>query len=262
MEAVIAREVLTDWNALHSRREKIALLPEPSEPLPDEPPGDVLVAIFCALHGAMLPSEAEAIETAIDRELQAGRPVFAFCSEASSNLNGRAPQSAGAGELRRLKERYNGLAALDSFGDEKEFRARFAGQLEATVPAHPYFHTAAAVGTEKVVAGASAAAAPLKLSAHAERMLMEACDDPEAYIGRFEVGAVFKIQVNGRQLVDPAWPGEVEHWRAAFAELLDLGLIRDAGCQGRLFQISPRGFQHLKTLGKTPVGYIAELGGM
>ena len=182
---------------------------------------------------------------------------------------GRAPQSAGAGELRRLKERYHGLAALDSFGDEKEFRARFAGQLEATVPAHPYFHPAAAAnGAEKVASTPSAAP-----RARARRPA-QAFRARRAHAGRGLRGSrgttsagsrsapCSSSRSNGRQLVDPAWPGEVEQWRAAFAELLDLGFIRDAGCQGRLFQISPRGFEHLKTLGKTPVGYIAELGGM
>jgi hypothetical protein len=41
-----------------------------------------------------------------------------------------------------------------------------------------------------------------------------------------------------------------------------LRFIRDAGCNGQLFQISTKGFDFLKTIGKTPVGYIAELGGM
>jgi hypothetical protein len=42
--------------------------------------------------------------------------------------------------------------------------------------------------------------------------------------------------------------------------LLSGGYIHDAGCNGRLFQITAKGFAYLKSLGHAPVGYIAELG--
>jgi hypothetical protein len=51
-------------------------------------------------------------------------------------------------------------------------------------------------------------------------------------------------------------------WENAFHELLHGGYIREAGFHGQLYQISAKGFDLLKTLGKTPVGYIAEMGGM
>jgi hypothetical protein len=98
------------------------------------------------------------------------------------------------------------------------------------------------------------------LSDLARQLLFAACDDPEAYIGRLKEGNIFKIQANGRQFVPPGDTAATARWDAAFQELLDAKYVRDAGCHGRLFQISPEGFAWLKGRGKSPVGYIAELG--
>jgi hypothetical protein len=100
------------------------------------------------------------------------------------------------------------------------------------------------------------------LSPWAQTILVEACDDFEAYIGRTRMNGVLRIQANGKQLVEQTDAESLAKWEGAFSELLDGGYIRDAGCNGQLFQISPKGFEFLKTLGKSPVGYIAELGGM
>ena len=111
-------------------------------------------------------------------------------------------------------------------------------------------------------AGAAVPTPTAPLSECAKTILSEACDDFEGYIGRTKVGAMLKIQANGKQLVEPGDPAAVVRWDAAFNELLSGAYIRDAGYNGQLFQITPKGFEFLKTIGKAPVGYIAELGGM
>ncbi len=93
-----------------------------------------------------------------------------------------------------------------------------------------------------------------------QQLLFAACDDPEAYIGRLKDGSTLKIQANGQQFVPPGDTAAAAQWAAAFREILERGYIRDAGCHGRLFQISTAGFAYLKTHGKSPIGYIAELG--
>ncbi len=151
-------------------------------------------------------------------------------------------------------------ATVESYGNEKEFRAKFARQLEETVHVHEHFQAA--------VAAPALSPKPLDprrtgpLDPWAQRILVEACDDFEAYIGRSTLGGSLRIQANGKQLVEQTDAESLAKWESAFNELLHNGYIRDAGCNGQLFQISTKGFEYLKTLGKTPVGYIAELGGM
>jgi hypothetical protein len=142
----------------------------------------------------------------------------------------------------------------------KQFRSKFARHLDETTSSHPYFKAGNPAAKTPVVPVPSSAAQPL--SANARTILVEACDDFEAYIGRIKVGNMLKIQANGKQLVDKNDAETIALWDGAFQELLTGDFIRDAGCNGQLFQISTKGFQFLKSIGKSPVGYIAELGGM
>jgi hypothetical protein len=155
-------------------------------------------------------------------------------------------------------------ATVDSYADDKEFRGKFARHLDVTVSTHDHFKV------DTVCPSAPPVAIPKvldprrtgPLSPWAQTILIEACDDFEAYIGRIKVGGTLKIQANGKQLVEQDSPASVAKWDSAFEELLEGDFIRDAGCNGQLFQISAKGFDFLKSIGKSPVGYIAELGGM
>jgi hypothetical protein len=255
MEAAMACDVIREWNAGHALRENRVLLP-----LSENVPAagcDLLVAFLHPTPGAPM----ETMEMEIESYLEDKKAVFIYLSEARTALG-----HAGATheDAERCKARYAGRAVVDSFKDEKEFRARFAQQLEATLLLMPALAptTPPEVLPDAEPAPASAAppAAPGPISDLGRQLLFAACDDPEAYLGRLKDGNSLKIQANGEQFVPPGDAAAMAQWEAAFQEILDRGYIRDAGCHGRLFQISSAGFAYLKTQGKSPVGYIAELG--
>jgi hypothetical protein len=260
MELDIAREVIYEWNALHALEQKRVLLPLPGG---DASGADLLIAIFCAAQGTPEKSSSRGIELAIEKQIEAGRPVLIYFSEGRVDLKGINVHEARA--LDEFKKRFESRAALDSFSDEKEFRAKFARQLDLTVASHPHFRietSAPAPVAALVPAIAPPVQARIALSDEARSLLSEACDDPEAYIGRYKDANRLKLQANGRQFVPQGDPAAMILWEKAFEELVSHAYIRDAGCKGQLFQISPEGFEYLKGIGKTPVGYIAELGGM
>ena len=249
MEASMACDVLREWNAAHALRDRKVLLP-----LTDSAPHicDMLVAFLHPSPGAPMAT----MEKEIEEHLAEKRSVFIYFSEARAAF-GHAVEHA---DVEQCKSRYAGRAVVDSFSDEKEFRARFAQQIEATlqllpslVPTTPPDPLPDVEPPPPADEGA--------VSELARQLLFTACDDPEAYIGRLKDGATLKIQANGQQLVPAgrSWPPPSK-WEAAFNEILHRSFIHDAGCHGRLFQISTEGFAYLKALGKTPVGYIAELG--
>jgi hypothetical protein len=257
MELIVAREVMAQWNARHALAEKRVLLPL-GEDVAGDAGHDLLLEFFC---GTSIPTEQEsaAAEEEIESQLRQGRPALIYFSEARMDLRGFDPLQSAA--LEEFQKRHM-TATVDTYGNEKEFRAKFARQLESVVNTHEHFQAreeAPAVRPEPK---------PLDprrtgpLSPWAQTILVEACDDFEAYIGRIKLNGTLKIQANGKQLVEQNDPESLAKWESAFDELLSGGYIRDAGCNGQLFQISPLGFEFLKTIGKTPVGYIAELGGM
>jgi hypothetical protein len=254
MELIIAREVMGEWNAHHALERKQILLPLEGEGIPARLPADLLVAFFPIFQGT--PDE-QALRNAgeeIERHLQAGRPALIYFSGARADF--AAASVAQEKEWGDLRRRYESRAVIDSYGDEKEFRAKFSRQIDTIIGTHGYFQ-------DQVSASTAVPAPPpeRELSALARTLLSEACEDFEAYISRIKVGNTLKIQANGKQLVDPAKPELIATWDAAFEELLAGSYICDAGCNGQLYQISTKGFDFLKTIGKTPVGYIAEMGG-
>jgi hypothetical protein len=193
----------------------------------------------------------------IEQQLKEGRPAFIYFSEGRVDLTGaHLPDGR---TLDKFKTKY-AAAIVDSYGDEKEFRAKFAKQLEATIGSHAHFKASETNPAPVIPKPAAPVEKPLSLCA--QSILSEACDDFEAYIGHLKIGDSLRIQANGKQLVEQNDPTAAARWESAFQELLAGGYIRDAGCNGQLFQISTKGFDFLKTIGKTPVGYIAELGGM
>jgi hypothetical protein len=260
-ESVIVRDVIGQWNARNALEQKRILLPLDGENH-CPPPGDLLVAFFCGTAGTPLDHGIGGSELEIEKHLACERPALIYFSDARAHLFG-TPELPGRA-LEEFKRRFAG-AVVDSYADEKEFRAKFARQLDGTIVSHDHFDVSSSRSSKGVAAaGAALAAAPITkpLSSCAQTILSEACDDFEAYIGRIKVGGCLRIQANGKQLVDSNNPSSVAQWDNAFEELLSGQYIRDAGCNGQLFQISPKGFDFLKTIGKTPVGYIAELGGM
>jgi len=257
MELVVAREVIAQWNAHHALTDKRILLPL-GEDLAGDAEHDLLLEFFC---GASIPTEQEAAaaEEEIESQLRHGRPALIYFSDARADFSGDDQLARAAVE--EFQKRHM-TATVDTYGNEKEFRAKFARQLESVLKLHEHFRAKA----DKPAAPEPKA--PLDprrtgpLDPWAQRILIEACDDFEAYIGRSILGGKLRIQANGKQLVEQTDAESLAKWESAFNELLHGGYIRDAGCNGQLFQISPKGFDYLKTLGKSPVGYIAELGGM
>ncbi len=250
MELIIAREVVGEWNALHALKEKQVLLPldgEGSEEL-----SDLLVAFFCATKG--IPDDPAESDTMaqIEKYLQSARPALIFVSEARAHFAGA--NAAQEQELHDLKKRYDVRALVETYGNEKEFRAKFAHYLALTVDHHFHF---VALGPEVVEVNRPPAR---ELSELARMLLTEACEDFEAYLGRVKIGTTLKIQANGKQLVDQNKPELMAAWESAFEELLNGGFIRDVGYNGQLYQISSKGFDFLKSIGKMPGGYIAEMG--
>lgn len=256
MEFIIAREVICEWNAAHALEQKRIFLPLDGKGSKTSSP-DLLVAFFCSSPGGSIEQEPGGIEEEIEDHLRVVKPVLIYFSEARVDLKGAHVLQSGV--LEEFKKRYM-TATVDSYGDDKEFRAKFARHLEVTVTTHEHFKTTAAAPITAPLPLDPRRTGPL--TPWAQKILIEACDDFEAYIGRIKIGGTLKIQANGKQLVEQSTPEAVAKWESAFEELLSGGYIRDAGCNGQLFQISPKGFEFLKTIGKTPVGYIAELGGM
>jgi hypothetical protein len=264
MELIIAREVIWAWNEQHALERKQILLPLYRKEAHESCPGDLLIAFFCASAIKAQSPERKDVSAAIEQHLEAGRPVLIYFSEARVDLEEVSFEQEE--ELFRLGKRYGGRAKIDAYGNDKEFRAKLTRDLEASLAEHAHFQLEAR-SSETVAVAPPVVTPPApppekKLSEHAVTLLSEACEDFEAYIGRNKIGTTLKIQANGKQLVNHGDPDDAARWDSAVQELISGAYIHDVGYNGQLFQITGKGFAFLKSIGKTPVGYIAEMGGM
>jgi len=254
MELTIVRDAIREWNAHNAWEQKRILLPLDGEAAPACSP-DLVIAFFCGASN----ERAAAFEAEVAQQVQAGRPALVYFSDGRADL---AAESSSPGRaMHEFAKRYP-TAAVDSYGDEKELRGKFARQLDVTIGNHVHFKPDAPKRADVIPTIPEPEPTPKALSMCAQSILVEACDDFEAYIGRIKVGNLLKIQANGKQLVDKQDPATIEKWDSAFHELVANDFIHHAGGNGQLFQISTKGFAFLKSIGKSPVGYIAELGGM
>jgi hypothetical protein len=255
IKAALAREALYEWNGIRSWEEKKAFLPLPPESGEGATSSDLLITFFCGPQRSSAPAPAGDQE--IERRIKSGHPVLVYFSEARTDL--MAIDADEARVLEDLKKSYPAEVMIESFKDEKELRAKLAQNLDTLIRYHAHFRTDGEVSVPK--SESLPHSAPV-YSKEAQVLLMNACDDPEVYLARMNDVRGLKIQVNGRQFVEPGNAESAKVWDSAFHELVQAGLIRDAGCNGQLYQISTKGFEFLATLGKYPIGYIAELGGM
>jgi hypothetical protein len=256
MELIVAREVVWEWNSLYALERKQVLLPVYRQEAASDSTCDLLIAFFCASTRMVGSPAAKKVSEDIEQYLKSGKPVLIYLSEARDDLEKISPEQEQ--QLPYLKKAYGSQATIDSYGDEKEFRSRFTRDLEAVIRTHAHFKIDAQM--QPAAPATPAPASEKTLSECAVMLLSEACEDFEAYIGRTKVGVTLKIQANGKQLVEQGNPEAAAKWESAFQELLVGSYIHDAGYNGKLFQITAKGFAFLKSIGKTPVGYIAEMG--
>ena len=254
IKTALAQEVIYEWNSTRAWEEHKVLIPFLDEALAEAAPEvDFLIAFFCASQGAPDPAHSRALDAEIEQQVKAGRPALICFSE--GRVDFAAVDASEMRDLEDFKSRYPADALIESFKDEKELRAKLAQKIEAIVRYHPHFQVVSEMDPTVAVPEDE----PARISEEARELLINACDDPEAYLARFNASGNRKIQVNGKLYASSA---EACKWQGAFDELIHQGLIRDAGCNGQLFQISAAGFKYLETQGKFPIGYIAELGGM
>jgi hypothetical protein len=227
IEFAIACAVIADWNAHHTLETKQILLPVDEETAPEEYPCDMLVAFFCNAQGNAA-DRISRCDLQIEQHLQGGKPALIYLSDARDDL--AKTQGLRKFALEECRKRF-AAAVIESFGDEKELRAKFARQLEATLETHPHFKIPAPGASQlpKEISTVPAPQTPKPLSACAQTILIEACDDFEAYIGRNKIGDTLRIQANGKQLVEQGDPAAAAKWESAFQELLSGAYIAELG---------------------------------
>ncbi|KRW65151.1 hypothetical protein AO735_08560 [Pseudomonas sp. TTU2014-096BSC] len=251
------REVIHEWNAVHSRSRKIVLLPTGWETHSAPEMGaapqtiinkqildkcDLLVGVFWTRVGTATTEYASGTVEEIERHVESGRPAMLYFSSQPAALDTVDPDQYK--QLRNFKSSCQQRSLYEGYEDLTDFRNKFARQLQIVINGNNMFR----VSEEAVTSLPVAESTVPSLSDEAQILLKEACADSHGFIMHIRYIGGTDIQTNGKNLIASLNPREVAKWEGALNELLELGYVTRRGSKGESYQVTNQGYTFADTL--------------
>nr|WP_314443917.1 hypothetical protein [uncultured Sphingomonas sp.] len=259
-ERQIVKDVLAEWNAMHSRREKICLMaigwethssPELSgraQELINErvlKHADILVGIFWTRVGSPTGKSISGSIEEIERHRESGKPVMLYFSTAPvsvTNLDTKQIE-----ELEKFKAWARGEGLIETFEDTLDFANKFRSQLQFALNANNHLGGALAGDAPDFVEiferSLGSQAPSNNPSEDASSLLVAAAIDPNGYIMVHSSLGGTSVQAGSKEFAMESDRRSAARWIAAAEQLQQLGLVRDVNGKGEIFEVTHRGFE-------------------
>jgi hypothetical protein len=253
-ERAIVRDVVYEWNAVHSNLRKIVLLPVGWETHSSPEMGapaqkiinrqvlekcDLLVGVFWTRIGTPTEKHLSGTVEEIEEHISAGKPAMLYFSSQPVAMD-----TADLDQVKRLKEfkqscQSRGL--YEGYDSHGEFKEKFYRHLQLKVNEHKLFQV-----KQEIQADATVVESRTKLpdlSPEARILLKEASQDKGGTIIHARYIGGTSIQTNGKNLIPSEDRREVAKWESAIVELRSFDLVADRGHKGEIFEITNLGYQ-------------------
>lgn len=261
VERNVIREVLSEWNVIHSDTRKVVLLPvgletHTSPEMGERPQAiinkqilkdcDVLVGVFWTRIGTPTGDYASGTVEEIEEHIKTGKPTMLYFSAAPVVLDSIDASQYAA--LKAFKESCKSRGLFETYGDTNEFKDKFYRQLELKLNQDTYFTEHSATTADRASSVSSVPDVPV-LSREAQTLLKEAVQDPKGRIFQVSTGQGMAIQTNGKGFVEANNPRSSAIWEGALEELEQSGLIveRSGNVDPRFnnasFYVSRKGYE-------------------
>lgn len=252
-ERNIVREVLAEWNAIHSARQKIVLLPmgwesHSSPEMGAEPQTlinqqilqkcDLLVGIFWTRIGTATGEYASGTVEEIERHVASGRPAMLYFSSKPVLLD--TVQPAQYAKLKAFKESCRTRSWYESYEKLTEFHTKFNRQLQLKINDHELF-SSDRLRTPEVLSSSQTKIPAL--SYEATLLLYEASLDSSGMILYLRHLGGTDLQTNNKNLIDSNERMVTAKWEAALQELIDQKLVVGRGKKGEIYELTNNGYQ-------------------
>lgn len=254
-ERNIVREVVYEWNAVHSQSRKVVLLPVGWETHSTPEMGgraqailndqilkkcDLLVGIFWTRIGTETGEFISGTVEEIEKHIASGKPAMLyFYGQPVEEGSVDKEQYSKLKEFRESCQKKGLYATYDSHSDFKE---KFYHHLQIKVNNHEIFKEAGGSNESVKEIVRSETKIPY-LSNEAKILLKEASMDNHGTIIHVSYLGGTDIQTNGKNLITKQDPRHVAKWEAALQELLTANLIVARGHKGEIFEVSNKGYQ-------------------
>ncbi|SCB55046.1 hypothetical protein GA0061098_103420 [Bradyrhizobium shewense] len=263
-ERRIAREVVHEWNSMHSRARKIVLMPrgwekdayssmgrraqgELNKQIVDD--ADLLIAIFGTRIGTPTgEAEGGSVEE-LARHMKTEKPAMVFQSFTPAD-----PRLFASDQYKKLGEFIDTWAkprgVLWGYQSTDEFRDELRRQLATRLNDDPYFvqiepeiPSVPEAGYRPIIRGGNFDnVGEPTLSPEARTLLVEAADDKGGIILYAKLMTGPQLQTNGKQFVEVGNPRSSAIWEGALEELENDGLIKATGPKRQVFQVTREGY--------------------
>lgn len=259
-ERQIAKQVIHDWNDIHSLDRETVLLPISWETHASPAMGDraqaiinkqilgdadILIAIFWARIGSPTGVAASGTVEEITEHIAAGRPTMLYFSTAPVRQDSVDDDQFRSLQLfkKTVRDQNNGLYV--EYESLSEFKEKLTRQLAQTIireyPLMPRFNFGGD-GSNRLPEPSSI---PVQLiSPEATQLLKESSLDPNGVILKVTTFDGTSIQTNGQDLVEQQNPRSLAKWKSALDELIRCGFVEQRDRNGEVFSITGEGFKN------------------
>jgi hypothetical protein len=259
-ERNIAREVLHDWNAIHSLTTKTILAPvgwdsHTSPDLGGRPQKlinervlkdcDLLVGIFWTRLGTPTGSSESGTVEEIKTHIAEGKPAMVYFSDAPV-----APASLDSLQfeaLRTFKVWCQQEGLISRYENLPDFQTKFARELQIQMNVHPFLKRlregAEISGTIDYGRFFEPPPAELRLTDEARELLLEAALDPHGNILKLEYMSGSHVQANGKSFGEGSDRRAFARWEFAIEQLENEALIVAKGHKHQVFVVTAKGYE-------------------
>jgi len=254
-ERNIVREVIYEWNTVHSMQRNIVLLPlsweTHSSPEMGEPPQkiinkqilekcDLLVGVFWTRIGTATSEYASGTVEEIEEHIKSGKPTMLYFSNQPAHLD--SVDNEQYNKLKDFKESCHDRGLLETYDNYADFREKFYRQLQHQIYENDYFRATEEEVKDSFILDSSTYMMP-SLSNEARVLLKESSQDSQGSILHLRYMGGTSIQTNGKNLITEQTPREVAKWEAALNELVIAELVLDRGYKGESFSLTDLGYK-------------------
>jgi len=253
-ERAIIRDVIYEWNAVHSSSRKIVLLPigweTHSSPEMGEPAQtiinkqilskcDVLVGVFWTRIGTPTERHLSGTVEEIEEHIATGKPTMLYFSSQPVAMD-----TVDLDQIKRIKQFKDSCQSrglYQGYDSHSDFKEKFYRHLQLKVNEHQIFNDSLIEFESKDIVQ-SRTTLP-SLSTEARVLLKEASKDPHGTIIYARHIGGSSVQTNGKNLTPSIERREIAKWEAALDQLRSEGLITARGHKGEVFEITNLGYQ-------------------
>lgn len=263
-ERNIVRDIIHEWNDLHSSSSSFVLLPvgwdthstpdlggRPQELINEQvlKQCDLLVGVFWTRIGTPTGEAESGTVEEIQNHVQSGKPAMIYFSTAPI-----APQSIDNEQFARLTKFKNWCKTqgiIEEYDNLSSFSDKFRRHIHIVVRDNKYLRSKGGsqdTDGEQLLSlhreqSAENHDASFGLSEEARQLLIEASKDKGGLIISLRHMGGQSIQTNGINFTDSGDRRSVARWEAAVEQLLDNDLIVARGDKNQVFELTNKGYE-------------------